>query len=339
MPHRVLFVIALTFTACSGPSTGEAGNAGRADLGLPDAGSQIEDAGSEADAGTASRRVKIFILSGQSNMVGQGTVEPTQQHLDRNGGRGTLRNLVSSEDTAARYQRYTSGTEWTSRDDVWLIDLDTSGPLTVIGRTFGPEVGFGHTIGDFYEAPVVLIKVAWGGRSLYGDFRPPSASGDTGETYTDMVARVHEVLDSLATYYPAYDGQGYDLLGFAWHQGWNDRVSSEHNAEYQETCVHFINDARAEFGVDDLPFVLAITGMGGWEESHPRALSLMNAQLAVPTDAGLANPSGVSAVETRDFWRTAEDSPADENYHWNRNAESYVLVGESLGAAMIDLLD
>ena len=30
-------------------------------------------------------------------------------------------------------------------------------------------------MGDHFDEPVLLIKTAWGGRSLYKQFRPPSA--------------------------------------------------------------------------------------------------------------------------------------------------------------------
>ena len=37
---------------------------------------------------------------------------------------------------------------------------------------------------------------------------------------------------------------------------------------------------------------------------------------------------------TRDFWREREESPAEQDYHYNRNAETYLLVGEAMGRAM-----
>ena len=37
------------------------------------------------------------------------------------------------------------------------------------------EVGFGWVLGDALDEPVLLVKCAWGGKSLAVDFRPPSA--------------------------------------------------------------------------------------------------------------------------------------------------------------------
>src|SRR6185295_12828036 len=42
------------------------------------------------------------------------------------------------------------------------------------GRT-GVELEFGTAMGSHFEEPVLLIKAAWGGHSLYKNFRPPSA--------------------------------------------------------------------------------------------------------------------------------------------------------------------
>jgi alpha-galactosidase len=290
----------------------------------------------------SDRPVKVFVLAGQSNMVGAGTVSPTASHLERNGGMGTLAYLVDHAGGDARFTQLVDATGgWAERDDVWVVGLDRSGPLTVgFGADpnhIGPEYAFGRAMGDRYDELVVIIKVAWGGKSLQVDFRPPSSGGEVGPYYTAMIDRVRSVLDNLASEVPAYGGQGFELAGFGWHQGWNDRIDQAANDEYQTNCVNLINDLRRELGVEELPFVLATTGMSGWEETHPRALSLMEAQLAVPADERLEH-GGVRAVETRDFWRPAEVSPADQGYHWNRNAETYLLIGEGMAAAMAELL-
>ena len=44
------------------------------------------------------------------------------------------------------------------------------------GSTIGPELGFGHVVGDAFDEPVLLIKTAWGGKSLQKDFRPAEES-------------------------------------------------------------------------------------------------------------------------------------------------------------------
>ena len=62
--------------------------------------------------------------------------------------------------------------------------------FTVYGgrHHFGPELQFGHVLGDYFDNQVLLIKTAWGGKSLYRDFRPPSSGGTVGPYYTKMLS-------------------------------------------------------------------------------------------------------------------------------------------------------
>jgi alpha-galactosidase len=76
--------------------------------------------------------------------------------------------------------------------------------------------------------------------------------------------------------------------------------------------------------------------MSGREEKHPRALSLMKAQAAVAKHDEFQG--NVAFVGTKDFFRPKEQSPSGQAYHWNSNAETYYLIGDSMGAAMLKLL-
>lgn len=246
---------------------------------------------------------------------------------------------------------------WRKRDDVWISYLDRNGPLTVgygarKDETIGPELGFGRVIGDATDGPVLLIKCAWDGKSLAVDFRSPSAGkppyslGEkqdaeiaadpaiVGKYYRETLARVRTALAEVITLVPGSDGR-HVLAGIGWHQGWNDRIDDRFNDEYESNLTHLIRDLRKDLGAPGLPFVFAETGMTGPEEKHPRALSLMRAQAAVAErEEFLGN---VAFVATRGFWRSADQSPSNQGYHWNSNAETYYLIGEAMGEAMMKL--
>ena len=98
-----------------------------------------------------------------------------------------------------------------------------------------------------------------------------------------------------------------------------------------------IRDIRRDLGVEKLPFVIAETGMSGLEEKHPRALSLMKAQAAVAEHPDFQG--NVAFVGTRAFWRPQEQSPSGQGYHWNTNAQTYYLIGDAMGRAMLGMLD
>ena len=72
----------------------------------------------------------------------------------------------------------------------------------------------------------------------------------------------------------------------------------------------------------------------------PEMLKIVDAQLAVDGDSG-KHPrfkGNVKSVETRDFWISADESPKNQDFHYNQNAETYMNVGLAFGEAMVELL-
>ncbi len=300
--------------------------------------------------------VKVFILAGQSNMEGQGFIAADPK---RNGGKGSLEFLVKDAATAPKFAHLVDAAgKWRVRDDVFIHYLQRKGPLTVgygaKETMIGPELGIGWVTGDAFKEPVLLIKCAWGGKSLGVDFRPPSAGklpyslGEKtdaamaqdpailGKYYRETLALTKAALAQVKELVPGSDGK-YEVVGFGWHQGWNDRVTQPFNDEYEKNMAHFIRDMRRDLGVPKLPFVIGETGMTGPGETHPRALSLMKAQAAVAEHAEFKG--NVAFVGTKAFWREKEVSPSSQGYHWNTNAETYWLIGEAMGQAMLKLLN
>lgn len=284
-----------------------------------------------------AKTIQVYVLAGQSNMEGHGIIAADPK---RNGGKGSLEFVAKNPATTEKFKPLLGADgKWKARDDVWIWYLDRKGPLTVgYGARedkIGPELGLGWVLGNHFENPVLFIKCAWGGKSLAKDFRPPSAGGEIGPYYTDVVKHTKAVLADLKKLFPELGDRSYELAGFAWHQGWNDRINQAFNDEYESNMAHFIRDIRKDLGVAKLPFVIAETGMNGPEEKHPRALSLMKAQAAVATHPEFMG--NVAFVGTRAFWRPVEESPSGQGYHWNTNAETYYLIGEAMGHAMLKL--
>jgi alpha-galactosidase len=286
-----------------------------------------------------SAPVSLFVLAGQSNMEGHGAV-PAEER--RNGGKGSLealaRDATAYPEIAAL--RTAAGT-WREREDVWVHFLNRQGRLRpgfgVSDKHLGPELGFGWVVGEARPEPVLLLKVAWGGKSLGADFRPPSSGGVTGPYYTEVVQRAKAALADPGALVPELAGRSARLVGFGWHQGWNDRVNQAFNDAYETNLVNFIRDIRRDLQAPNLPFVIAETGMNGLEEKHPRALSLMRAQAAAAARPEFKG--NVLFVPTRAFWRPAEASPSGQGYHWNSNAETYWRIGVGMGEAMLELLN
>ena len=322
--------------------------------------------------------VKVFILAGQSNMVGYGKTEtggnPEWKRGDKStpkeikGGVGCLRYLAVNNKDYPEYDFASlladpskpATSPWKVRKDVkvwWRhghsgklggkISKGDLGPPFQGGNSkwFGPEYAFGQIIGDHYKNDDVLIlKTCWGGHSLAGNFRSPTAvakrGGEVGASYKAMLEYAHECLDNLGTHFPEWEGKGYQIVGFAWHQGFNDKVSRKDSPEYKDNLPDFIADVRKEFGNPKLPFVIATTGMGskeGSQEKPPYAgySEVEKAQLWV---SGVEKPANVLTADTRPFARDPKNAVSTMGHHWNHSGYSYFMVGKSLADNMLELI-
>ncbi len=268
-------------------------------------------------------------------------------------GKGDLAT-VTKKDKKFQYLLDEAG-KWTVRHDVYfqearLVEGGKGCPLTATANSqclprcnsIGPELGFGYVMGTFHDEQVLLIKTSMGNRSLGFDFRPP-LSGRTDVTneyesleYKLMVKGIRETLDDMAKVVPGYQGQGYEIAGFGWFQG--DKDSGAAKEEYEKHLVNLINDLRKEFKAPTMPVVVATVGFGGYRLGDGPWKGVWAAQMAVGDPKQHPELAGtVASVDTRDFWREVEESPRAQDYHYNRNAETYLLVGEAMGRAMVRL--
>lgn len=290
--------------------------------------------------------VKVFILAGQSNMEGQAVVDLTGK--DYNDGRGTLKALFESDKFHLVKHLILPDGKLYARKDVFVSYQREQGPLlkgplgvgfSVYGDVhhFGPELEFGHVIGDAIEAPVLLVKTAWGGKSLYRDFRPPSAGGEVGPYYQKMIDQVHQACSTLAQEFPEWKGRSSEISGFVWYHGWNDGVDPKGAVpEYESNLVHLIQDVRKEFNSPKLPVVIGEL-TGPWVKADGAWDQLRKSQAAAAQRPELQG--NVLFVPTHDFVRPADESPnPTHGHHEFGNAETYVLVGRALGEGMVKLM-
>ncbi len=316
-------------------------------------------------------KTKVFILAGQSNMQGKAAVEIGRNPNNPNdtnfsGGYGSLRHMLNKSPNQYGYladpaNPAGSNPGWIKRNDVSVTywsgggasdvpnpanpartgDLDPffgnngEGPTGVNGR-IGPEYSFGLVVGSQLGDPVLILKYAFGGKSLAGDFRPPSAvanrGGTVGAYYTGMLARVSAALSAL----PA---DSYEIAGFGWHQGWNDRSSTAFANEYEDNLVDLIRDLRAAWNSPNLPVTIGTTGMANADQSAD-GVKVINAQTAVANYA-VSDPKylgNVVTVDTRPYDYGNDVGGNNDGYHWNQNAESYFNAGEQMALRLMTIL-
>jgi Carbohydrate esterase, sialic acid-specific acetylesterase len=272
--------------------------------------------------------IRVFILAGQSNMEGHGGVQTLDQ-LGRLPTHGHLLKKIKQADGS-----------FVVRDDVFVSykkeDEHIKRPLSVgMGawgpEWFGPELMFGIEMGDHFREPVLLIKTCWGGHSLYGNFRPPSAGKagyetghkqeDIGASYHKMVKEVRECLANLDTDFPQLKGLKPELSGFVWFQGWNDMCADDKIRQqvYDEYCpnfVHLVQDLRAELKAPNLPVVVGELGVGG-EKADQNMLDFRAAQAKIAKRPELKGTIGY--VCTAPFWYPELDElPAKMEAEENR---------------------
>ncbi|NNM29938.1 MAG: hypothetical protein HKO57_10470, partial [Akkermansiaceae bacterium] len=163
-----------------------------------------------------------------------------------------------------------------------------------------------------------------------------------------------DVLDNFATEYPDWAAQGFEIAGFVWWQGHKD--GGEQGAGtaglsatlYEDNLVNLITSLRSYYEtrypantVPNAPFVVASVGFGGgnWDPGSS-ADTIWNAQMAVGDPAQHPAFAGtVASVDTTGYWLSAADSPNGVSFHYNFNAETYMLVGDAAARAMISLDD
>lgn len=262
-------------------------------------------------AGSAQQKsVAVFVLAGQSNMEGkaQNMLWEHQATADH------TREFFAPFRDAKKEQ-------WVTRDDVFIKFLDRHGPLTLgygSPKRTGLEYAFGLRVGDALQEPVLLIKVAWGGRSIRKDFRSPSAGMPADEVLNRELAEAQKRVvdrnkqqqrnDALPTMADIRDGYGKDyramlaeiaavqrdygklfpqlkdcefsLRGFVWFQGWNDQYGGA-ELEYEENMTHFIHDVRKDLSVPKLPFVIGAMGQNGNQPAKGAMATIQQAQLAM----------------------------------------------------------
>lgn len=327
---------------------------------------------SEGSPADHSKPVLVYIMMGQSNMLGFGRVGPQET-------KGSLEYFTKEK---GRYTHLIDDSgNWITRQDVRYVhvmdprgvdynDMETFSDVRnewlTPNKSFGPELGFGQVMGYVHDEPVLLLKACIGNRSLGWDLLPPGSErfefdgkiyagykdvanfwdkGSepkpvpwyAGRQYDADTAHAKAVLKNLEKYYPGYQGQGYQIAGFVWWQGHKDQ-SAALAGRYEQNLVHLIKTLRKDFDSPNAPFVLA-TGCGNpGRESF--GLQIAEAQLAVDGDHGRYPEfkDNVKAVDIRDLWRDAEESPANQGHHYNHNTETYYETGDRLGRAMADLL-
>ncbi len=297
-------------------------------------------------ASAEAKPLKVFILAGQSNMEGHARVE-TFDYIGKDPLTAPILKEMRNPDGTPRvcdkvWMSYLTGPYDGSANGEGLGKL-TAGfgaredHPTQLSSKIGPEFTFGIYMEKGLNEPILIIKTAWGGRSLNTEFRPPTAGpyklpketqdewdkhpqgahgipkaedrkawqdkkdAASGVFYRMMIQHVKKVLADPQRVCPAYDPkEGYELAGFVWLQGFNDLVDGQTypNGNYDEYSRLLSHFIRDVRKDLSAPKMPFVIGVLGVDgEKH------VNFRRAMAAPAGLPEFKGnVLAVETAPFW-------------------------------------
>ena len=297
-------------------------------------------------ASAETKPLKVFILAGQSNMEGHAEIR-TFDYIGRDPLTAPLLKEMRNPDGTPRvcdrvWMSYLTGPYDGSANGEGLGKLtagfgERGNQPTKIGRKIGPEFTFGIYMEKELKEPILIIKTAWGGRSLNTEFRPPSAGqyklpkevqdqwdkypqgahgipkiedrkkwqddkeAASGVFYRMMIEHVQKVLADPKRVCPEYNQKvGFELAGFVWLQGFNDLVDGQTypNGNYEEYSRLLSHFIRDVRKDLSAPKMPFVIGVLGVDgEKNVNFRKAMAAPAEMPEFKG-----NVIAVDTAPFW-------------------------------------
>lgn len=154
-----------------------------------------------------------------------------------------------------------------------------------------------------------------------------------GQEYLELIDGVKQTLKDFDRYCPDFAGRTPELAGFVWFQGIADAGSPAFAAAYENNLSGLIKDLRKEFNQPDLPVVVAALGQSG-DKMTPNARKVHDAQMAVANTI-----PHTAAIDTIPFFFPKDKSPGGREWDFHNNAESFLLIGETMGKGMIGILN
>ncbi len=183
--------------------------------------------------------IKLFILAGQSNMVGS---------------RSNINDLPDS------WREPQDNVLWYDQNDTWesLVVPTEPFPFSRVfnGVGFGPEITLGTRIAQELNETVALVKYAKGGTTLAVDWKPG------GELYTSMIDRVKGAIAEFPV-----ASVNVDIAGFFWMQGESDAYNLAMANQYEQNLTNFITQVRQDLQEPNLPFIYGKVFLTGTQET------------------------------------------------------------------------
>ncbi len=233
-----------------------------------------------------TNEVSVFLIGGQSNAVGEGSLNEDLQsnlqtphpdvHIWQAGPTAEFVNLQPG------FSGYFGGAS--------------------DGEGFGLELGFGHAMNGHTDEEIYLIKYALGATDLAEDWDP---NGNNNQ-HDAFVSRVGTALAALDA-----ENISYDIEGMLWMQGEADSIVPAQANAYKPNLTAFIADIRSRYGTD-MEFVI-----GRIHDDMPwHSAGYVDVVRTAQIQVASADPL-THWINTDDLSLTDDDVHFDSNGHLN----------------------
>jgi hypothetical protein len=261
----------------------------------------------KSENGKAGKPLKVFILSGQSNMSGGGHVVPEGLRFDVAVG-----DKVRIWEASDVWGKRGSPCQWASLNQLQAIKKESRMDM------IGPEFGFAKAMSELYPADKIhLIKVSRGGTPI--DWWLPDSKGKENG-HTQLLANLKDALGKI--------GGDYEIVGMLWMQGESDAKKQADAEAYQKKLEQLIALMRKEAGKPELPVVigrLSTRILDSKKFKMPFVKTVQGGQEAVAK-----NDKYSCVINTDDL------SQRDDCVHFDQ--EGQLGLGKRFGEAMIKAL-
>ncbi len=252
------------------------------------------------------KTLKVYILSGQSNMSGGGEVVEEGLKFD-----AAVGDKVRIWDATEAWGKQGAPGKWVTLNQLQALKKEAK------ANKIGPEFGFAKAMSELYPAnDIHLIKVSRGGTAI--DWWLPDANGKENG-HTMLLANLKNALERI-------DGK-YEIAGMLWMQGESDAKKQADAEAYQKKLEQLIALMRKETAKPELPFVIGRLSSRILESKKfnmPFAKIVQSGQEAVAK-----NDKNASVINTDDL------SQRSDLVHFDQ--EGQMGLGKLFGEAMIGL--
>jgi len=273
-----------------------------------------------ACAAEAQEVIHVFLMGGQSNMLGRATVSGSDPLLVNGLEAGGIAG------NSILYHHNYRGSQTLAANGFTTLGARPADDGEL--GNFGPELTFGRDIQNAIgDETIAILKHAVGGTSLYGDWYADGTvdQNSDGPQYAQFKQLVRNGLARLQSDHPDAEVK---VIAMLWHQGEADVGSQSLN--YKNNLTHFIHDVRDDLDLPDLPFFIG--GLSDLQEPNFESrgrLEMMRVLVQAQKDVAASVP-GTWYVSLNG----ADGLSVDESgLHFDLNG--YQVMGEQFAAEML----